>query len=978
MTKAYGRVSRLHGHLVILSLLGGARVAAQVPIRTYVSTEAVDGRYPLAANGRATPISVSPADFVGVQRAARALAADLTKVTGAKSAASADSLPRGRQILVAGTLGKNAFIDGLVRDHKLDVSNVAGRWETFLIQNIEHPADGIDRALIVAGSDRRGTIYGLYDLSAAIGVSPWTWWADVPVRRRPALYVLPGAHIDGPSVKYRGIFLNDEAPALTGWAKEKFGGVNHKFYEKVFELVLRLKGNYLWPAMSGNAFNDDDKADPQLADDYGIVMGTSPDEPMLRARQEWQRYGHGDWNYETNDSTLRAFWTDGVRNGGTHESIVTIGMRGDGDTPMTTGRNVGLLARIIADQRSIIESVTGKPAAATPQVWTLSKETQDDYDRGLRVPDDVTLLLSDDNWGNIRRLPAPGDTARRGGFGVYYHFDYVGAPRSYKWINANSISRIWEQMHLAYEYGARRVWIVNVGDLKPMEFPISFFLDYAWHPDRIPAASLPAYTRRWAAQQFGPERATEIGEVITRTQAFAGRRKPELLDTATYSLTNYREAERVVASYDSLLTAANKTGAKLAPNQHDAYYELVVHPIEAAATVNKLYVTVARNRMYAAEGRATTNALADSARRLFAKDADISRYYNTKLAGGKWNHMMDQTHIGYTAWQEPPKNLMPQVDTIVLPSRADMGVAIVEQNWPPPPRLARVLPPFDPYTRPTYHIDVYNRGKTPFSFTARAAQPWVEVSPAKGTVKTERRLAVSVDWKRAPVGTTSVPITITGPKGDQVLVQATVDYPSFPKRDSVSGFIETGGLVSIDAEDFSRELGHGQVSWLRVPDLGKSASGITPMPVTAPSERPGGASSRLEYDVFLFDSGTVQVHAYVSPTLDFKASATGLRYAVSFDDQPPRIVSIWPDTTQQTWERAVADNILEPVSSHLLARAGQHTLKFWMVDPGVVLQRLVISARPLPRTYLGPPESFYRWRPTKPSVSSGGGDAPKR
>ncbi len=255
-------------------------------------------------------------------------------------------------MIVAGTLGHNAFIDQLVHERKLDVSRVAGRWETFLIQIVERPTADVDHALIIAGSDKRGTIFGLYDVSASIGVSPWTWWADVPVRRQPDLYVLPGAHSDGePAVKYRGIFLNDEAPALTGWAKEKFGGINHKFYEKVFELILRLKGNYLWPAMWGNAFNDDDKVDPQLADDYGIVMGTSHHEPMLRAQQEWKRYGKGEWNYEHNDSTLRAFWADGIRNMGSHESIVTVGMRGDGDMPMTAGSNIALLERIVRDQR---------------------------------------------------------------------------------------------------------------------------------------------------------------------------------------------------------------------------------------------------------------------------------------------------------------------------------------------------------------------------------------------------------------------------------------------------------------------------------------------------------------------------------------------------------------------------------------------------------------------------------------------------
>ncbi len=292
MKMVYGVVSRFQRHLVTLSLLVAVRVAAgaQAAPPSYVTPEEGAGRFPLIAARHATRVVVSPADFVGVQRAAHDLAGDLAKVSGG-AGAPAITVDSGvpakvRTVVVAGTLGRNAFIDQLVRDGKLDVSRVAGRWETFLIQIVEHPTTGVDHALIIAGSDKRGTIYGMYDVSAAIGVSPWTWWADVPVHHRPSMYVLPGAHSDGqPAVKYRGIFLNDEAPALTGWAKEKFGGINHKFYEKVFELILRLKGNYLWPAMWGNAFNDDDKVDPQLADDYGIVMGTSHHEPMLRAQQ---------------------------------------------------------------------------------------------------------------------------------------------------------------------------------------------------------------------------------------------------------------------------------------------------------------------------------------------------------------------------------------------------------------------------------------------------------------------------------------------------------------------------------------------------------------------------------------------------------------------------------------------------------------------------------------------------------------------
>ncbi len=952
-----------------------------------VATAPGPHRFPLAdASQVATIVVDSTDDYAGVVRAAHSLQSDVAKVTGtAPGLATSTKPPLAGDVLIVGTVGRSALVDRLIAGGRLDATGLSGTWEAYVRQEVDKPFPGVDRALVIAGSDKRGTIYGMYDLSSAIGVSPWTWWADVPVAHRASLFIDGTRFASGePAVKYRGIFLNDEAPALAGMVHEKFGDFNHQFYERVFELVLRLKGNYLWPAMWGNAFNDDDKSNPVLADEYGVVMGTSHHEPMLRAQQEWKRYGSGAWDYGLNDSTLRAFWADGIRHMGTHESIVTIGMRGDGDKPMTTNgeSNVSLLERVVQDQRSIIAKVTGKDASKTPQLWALYKEVQDYYDKGMRVPDDVTLLFSDDNWGNVRRLPAPGDTARAGGFGIYYHFDYVGGPRNYKWINTNPIARVWDQMHLAYTYGAKKIWIVNVGDLKPMEFPISFFLDYAWNPARWPADSLVAYTREWAAQQFGlessSERAAAIADVITTTLKFAGRRKPELLDTATYSLTNFREAETVVAQYDSLRARARAIGASLPAAYHDAYYELVLHPVEAAANLNELYVTVAENREYALQGRAATNELAARARQLFAHDAEISRYYNTQLAGGKWDHMMDQTHIGYTYWQEPPRNTMPRVDEIQLPDRAEMGVAVVEQNRAPPARpafgrgggapppgafpfgpRAPVLPPFDGYSQPTYHVDVYNRGTTPFEFTATAAEPWVVISPSRGTVAAETRVAVSIDWKRAPVGVERIPIRIVGPRDTTVVVQATVENHASPSRDSIAGFVEGDGYVSMAAEHFTRAVAANGISWLSVPDLGRTGSAMEAAPVTAPSQTPGGAAPRLEYAAYLFDSGTVKVHAYLSPTLNFTNARTGLRYAVSFDDQPPQVVDAQADTTQRAWERSVVDNIVMSISSHELAKPGPHVLKFWMVDPGVVVQKLVIEARPLPQSYLGPPESYH-------------------
>lgn len=556
----------------------------------------------------------------------------------------------------------------LIKEFHVDTTGLTGKWEAFRIM-----ADS-GRVLII-GSDKRGAAYGALELSRQLGVSPWYWWADVPVKKKEKVYVRKGRYDFGPpSVQYRGIFINDEAPAFSGWTHEKFGGFNHLVYEKVFELLLRLRGNYLWPAMWGNAFNKDDTLNPVLADKWGIVMGTSHHEPMLRSQQEWKRYGKGAWNYETNDSVLRAFWRKGIENMGKHESIVTVGMRGDGDMPMTEETATDLLERIVRDQRQIISEVTGKPAEETPQMWALYKEVQDYYDKGMRVPEDVTLLLCDDNWGNVRRLPEVGkarkmeevgnggrlpevdsapavSTKRKGGYGIYYHFDYVGDPRNYKWINTNNLARVWEQFHLAKMYGADKVWIVNVGDLKPMELPISFFMDYAWSA----VDTMRDWYGEFAAENFGEP---EIGNWLRRYSEMAARRKPELLDEYSYTLEQYKE---IVAEWAGLAKEV-----RLHPYS-DAYFQLVQYPVEAMYNLHRLYYAVA---MYKTD-KARNSTYADSARAYYKQDSLLTIAYH-KMGNGKWNHMMDQTHIGYTGWQQPAVNKMPDLSgaynpKIVLP-----------------------------------------------------------------------------------------------------------------------------------------------------------------------------------------------------------------------------------------------------------------------------------------------------------------------
>jgi hypothetical protein len=926
---------------------------------SYIQASRAAGDFALVESQKAAPIYVDSADYSGVLRATGDLEADIQRVTGCQATLIRDPAQLPPRIILIGTLGKSKIIDQLVQSHKLDVSAIAGKWESFLVQVVENPLPGVSSALVIAGSDKRGAIYGIYDLSEQIGVSPWYWWADVPVRHQDALFVKPGAHVQGPpKVKYRGIFLNDEAPSLTGWVKAKYGGYNHEFYEKVFELLLRLKANYLWPAMWNSAFNEDDPLNAKLADEYGIVMGTSHHEPMLRAQQEWKRHGTGPWDYTKNAPVLNEFWTQGIERNKSYESIVTLGMRGDGDMPMTESANVALLEEIVAQQRKILAEHMNKDLSRIPQDWALYKEVQAYYEKGMRVPDDVTLLWCDDNWGNIRRLPTAEERSRSGGAGIYYHFDYVGDPRSYKWINTNPLPKVWEQMNLAYRYGADRIWIVNVGDLKPMEFPIEFFLSMAWNPERWPKEKITAFTNLWAAREFGPQFGAAVSDLLSKYAKYNGRRKPELLEPGTFSVTNFQEAERIQSEWDSLAHRAEALEKELPADSRDAYFELVLHPVEASAIVNKLYITVAKNRLYASQGRASTNDLAAQARTLYQADADLSARYNHDLAGGKWNHMMDQTHIGYTGWHDPDANTMPEVKELQISATQQVGVAIDGSilSWPGA-AMEPTLPTLDAINQQRTFLDIFNRGSAPFQFTLKSNQPWLQVSESQGTIEKEKRIWITVDWKTAPKGLSTAAITVSGNAGPAVTVNAKAFNPESPTRETLTGFVENQGFVSMEAAHYSANVGAGSVQWEEIPDLGATLSGMSAFPVTSPSVTPPLNSPHLEYRMYLFDSGEAQVQATLSPSLNF-VPGRGLRYAISMDEDPPQVMDSLAVNSTESWSKAVEDSVRRVTSQYAVRRPGYHVLKFWYVDPGIVLQRLLVSFKDVPATYLGPPESY--------------------
>ena len=527
--------------IVSLSMFSAEQFISFTPLADY---------FPLIVNGQPCIIKCDSNIDKGVKIAIDNLQQDIFNVCGTKPEILTEG--NNKRCVLIGTY-QSPIIQQLIKSKKLNKNELNEKTEKFLLQIITNPCEGVDEALVIAGSDKRGTIYGIYELSRQMGVSPWYWWADVPVAKQKNVYIKPGIYTDGePAVRYRGIFLNDEAPCLTSWVKHTYGTKygDHRFYARVFELILRLRGNFMWPAMWSWSFYADDPENSKTANEMGIIMGTSHHEPMARNHQEWarKRKEYGVWDYTSNQKTIDQFFREGIERAADTEDLITIGMRGDGDAPMggKEGKdheyaardkdNIRLLEKIFKNQRRIIKEVTGEAPEKRPQVWAIYKEVQRYYDMGLRAPDDVIMLLTDDNWGNVTRLPNAEERKHPGGWGMYYHVDYVGAPRNSKWLNVTPIQNMWEQLQLTYDYGVDKLWILNVGDLKPMEYPITLFLDMAWNPKQYTADNLQEHPRQFCAQQFGKEQADEAMHILNLYSKYAGRVTPEMLDCKTYNL----------------------------------------------------------------------------------------------------------------------------------------------------------------------------------------------------------------------------------------------------------------------------------------------------------------------------------------------------------------------------------------------------------------------------------------------------------
>jgi len=626
----------------------------------------------LLAGAGTTPIIVLDSnDWPGVIRAAGDLAADFGRVTGTNGTVqtvNGTTLPsNSSSVIIVGTIGNSSLINSLVQSGKISVNETQGQWEAFHTQLVSQPFPGVSQALVIAGADKRGSIYGIYDISSQSGVSPWYWWADVATQKQSSVYAMNVTKSQAsPSVKYRGMFINDEQPALTNWLETmispgSYGSpYNHVFYSWMFELILRLRGNYFWPATWNSMFNEEDyPANPATADYYGVVQGSSHTEPMMRSTNEQSRFMNGTWAWATNQANVTEFMRQGVEKAQPYEDLYTLGMRGLGDVASPT-LNASSLQQIVHVQQQLLSEVYNTTnVSAIPQMWCLYKEVGTYFAQGLQVPDDVTLLWADDNWGNMQRLPLSNETSRSGGAGIYYHADYVGDPRDYKWINTISLQKSWSELQQAYARGADRIWMYNVGDIKPLEIPINYFFDVAYD---APAYASPNSTQQWmvqwATQQYGASVADSVAAVVNTYSMLAARRRYELLSPSIYSLFNYNEADTVLGEWTDLVSAATVIYDQLDASQKPSFFEMILHPSMAGYVVHQIHIGAARNNLYAEQSRTSANAVASMVLDAFAQDANLSAEYES-LLDGKWLHMMSQTHLGYQYWQQPMRNSVP-------------------------------------------------------------------------------------------------------------------------------------------------------------------------------------------------------------------------------------------------------------------------------------------------------------------------------
>lgn len=973
-------------HLILMLSALVAVSAGHAQVAVHEKSPETKYAFTLASPRQTAAILYDASDAAVVKRAAELFAADVEAVTGRRPQVTSATGETGPAVIV-GTVGGSALIRRLSEAGKIDTAPLEGAWERYLIQTVANPLPGIRKALVIAGSDRRGAAYGLFTLSELIGVSPWYWWADVPVKKHAALHVdAPPTYSQTPSVRYRGIFLNDEDWGLTPWASQTFeperGNIGPRTYAKVCELLLRLKANYLAPAMHpvSTSFNQIPE-NKLVADTFAIVMGSTHCEPLLlNTASEWDTKTMGPWNYDKNKEGINRVLTQRVRENSPYENVYTLALRGLHDGAMSTTlpmhEKVRMLQQALLDQRRILAENIDRPIETVPQAFTPYKEVLEIYSNGLELPDDITIVWPDDNYGYMKRLSGVREQRRTGRSGVYYHVSYLGVPHSYLWFSTTPPSLMYEELRKAYDTTADRLWLVNCGDLKGSEMQVSLFLDMAWDIGRFTADNVVTYPARWLAGIFGEAYYDRLEAMTREHLRLAFPRKPEymgwgyhwnrfdhnceqLTDT-DFSFTNYDEAPRRLEAYRKLGARAEALLHEIGDEARPAFYQLVYYPLRGAELMNRMTLGGQRNRWYARQGRAATNAVRDEVQRCYDSLQVITRGYNS-LLGGKWNHMMSmrQNYDGVSAYFN-----LPHLATHDAAGAPRLALQVAGEDVTGA-RAFHALPAFDNYLRRTYPVEIYNRGGGTLAWTAHASEPWVVLSKSAGKTADEERITVGIDWEKAPSGN-AVPAQIVfraGEQSEKVLV--SLFNPTAPSRAELRGiYVENNGCVSIPAAGCHRVRENDRIKITAVEDLGIEGPALQLGDPTAPLQI---FRSRdvpcAEYDFYAFDAGSVDVYTYVLPTFplhadrDFRIGEntnTDTKYSVQIDDGALATPSSSHVEYAQVWFESVLRNCAVNKSTLHIDKPGRHTLRIRVGDPGIVLQKIVLDFGGMKRSYLGP------------------------
>lgn len=957
-------------------------------------------------------ICLEQSAFPGVIRVTEKVAHDVELVSGKKPQILVEKeIPETLEssgedwTIIAATKGKSSFLKKLEEAGSAELKELEQKRECYAWIFPEIKNRTKSNLLVIAGSDKRGTIYGLFHLSEMLGVSPFVDWCGLmpPKQEKIELREDMACISKEPSVRYRGFFINDEWPAFGNWCNHNFGGFNAKAYDHVFELLLRLKGNYLWPAMWSARFADDGPGllNAELADEYGIIMGMSHHEPCLRQGEEYKYLRgknsvYGDaWNFRTNREGITKFWEDGLKRSGKFENVITVGMRGEADTAImgknaTLEDNIQLLRDVLKTQKKLIQEHVNPDLTRVPRMIALYKEVEeffygDEKTKGLMGAEeleDVILMLCDDNYGNLRTLPTEEMRKHAGGYGMYYHLDYHGWPVSYEWINSSYLPKIWEQMSMAYDFGVRELWMVNVGDIATQEFPLSFFLDMAYDFDRWGSRALNCtqeYTRKWVRQQFGSleeETQDTIADILEQYTKIIHRRRPEALNPETYHPVQEKESSRIFEEAEQLLKKLQdvyETIEKTNPQNLSAFIALVYYPAFGTMNLVKMQILAGWNHYYANLGAVCANDYVDEVERCMEQDRKAVEMYH-QMDQGRWYGMGMSQHIGFTHWNEDECRNPVVMRVIPLKKRSILvaadGTAQHAEGSPWLDNTMKLKDFLNPdCTRAS--VTLYSRSDLKAEYKVLKKPGWLSVEPMEGWLdgvsQKKVRLNLTLIKQRLPEtnqDTIQDSLEIATPEGK---CEITVPVYTGNLQDKKNVFVDTMGYLSIEAAHYVNSVPGNykdrQVKFENLQGYGKTNSAMKAFPSDACTV-PGQDAPYLEYQFVLEESGTYEAEFYMQPSNPVTRE-NQLLYAVRINEEMTETVNAVEKDYQvgdqaEKWAEGVLSQIRRQTVS-IKCRAGFNTLRVYHVTPGFVLEKIVIypmGEKP-EESYLGPAETYH-------------------